>query len=167
MRRFCVTYTNMLVSKNTKTPDDKPKICVSPTQNPNASQWNIGCVGYQTQNSRIGHVHFHVFCVSFAFGSQRKPSFQWNMGLSVFLMLLGQLSPMQTKCTCNANNSTYITVCVLIIAVMSMNSSLIEHHSQCCHLVSVTCKINTSASHYNNMASGLLSLIWRRKLGFK
>ena len=41
---------------------------------------------------------------------------------------------------------------------MSMNSSLIEHHSQCCHLVFVTCKINKSATHYNNMASGLLSL---------
>ena len=43
---------------------------------------------------------------------------------------------------------------------MSMNSSLIEHHSQCCHLVFVTCKINKSATHYNNMASGLLSLTY-------
>ena len=44
------------------------------------------------------------------------------------------------------------------MVVMSMNSSLIEHYSQCCPLVSVTCKINKSATHYNNMASGLLSL---------
>ena len=42
-----------------------------PTQNPNASQWNIGCVGSQTQISRIGHVHFLFFGVDFI---------QWNMG---------------------------------------------------------------------------------------
>ena len=29
----------------------------------------------------VGHVHFKFFVlISFAFGSQRKPSFQWNMG---------------------------------------------------------------------------------------
>ena len=59
--------------------------------------------------------------------------------------------------------ATYCSKCTSISKegrdVMSMNSSLIEHHSQCCHLVSVTCKINKSATHYNNMASGLLSLI--------
>ena len=51
---------------------------------PNASQWNIGCFGYQTQNVRVGHVHF-MLCVSisFALGGQRKRSFQWDMGLSV------------------------------------------------------------------------------------
>ena len=81
-REFCIRYTNMLVSRNVKTPDAKPKICVTPTQNPNASQWNIGCVGYQTQHFRVGHVHFMFFVlISFAFVSQRKPSFQWNMGL--------------------------------------------------------------------------------------
>ena len=80
-QEFCVRYTNMLVSKNAKTPDAKPKICITPTPNPNASQWNIGCVGYQTQNFRIGHVHFMFFVlISFAFGGQRKPRFQWNMG---------------------------------------------------------------------------------------
>ena len=52
-----------------------------PMQNPNMSQWNIGCVGYQTQISCVGHVHFMFFVlISFAFGTQRKPSFQWNMG---------------------------------------------------------------------------------------
>ena len=59
---FCVGDTDMLVSKNTKTPDAKLKICVT-----------------QTQNFRIGHVHFMFFVlISFAFG---KPIFQWNMGL--------------------------------------------------------------------------------------
>ena len=44
-----------------------------PTQNPNASQWNIGCVGSQTQNFRVGHVHFMFFVlISFAFGTQRE-----------------------------------------------------------------------------------------------
>ena len=37
-----------------------------PTPNPNASQWNIVCVGFQMQISRIGHVHF-IFCVSISF----------------------------------------------------------------------------------------------------
>ena len=51
------------------------------TQNPNARQWNIGCVGLQTQNSCVGNIHFMLFMsISFAFGSQRKRSFQWNMG---------------------------------------------------------------------------------------
>ena len=53
-------------------------------QNPNASQWNIGCVGFETQNYCVGHVHFMLFVsISFALGSQRKRSFQWNMGLRI------------------------------------------------------------------------------------
>ena len=53
-----------------------------PTQNPNVSQWNIGCIGYQMPISCFGHVHFMFFVlISFAFEAQRKPSFQWNMGL--------------------------------------------------------------------------------------
>ena len=41
------------------------KFAFPPTRNPNASQWNIGCVGSQTQISRVGHVHFMFFCVNF------------------------------------------------------------------------------------------------------
>ena len=38
-----------------------------------------------TQNSGVGHVHFMFFVLfSFALGSQRKPSFQWNMGFNFF-----------------------------------------------------------------------------------
>ena len=71
--------TNMLVSFAL----DNANFSCHPTQNPNASQWNIGCVRYQTQISCIGHVHFMFFVlISFAFGTQRKPSFQWNMGLT-------------------------------------------------------------------------------------
>ena len=39
-------------------PDANLKVAFYPTRNPNASQWNIGCVGHQTQNFCIGHVHF-------------------------------------------------------------------------------------------------------------
>ena len=47
-----------------------------PTQNPNASQWNIGCIGFQRQNSCVGHVHSILFVsISFALGSQCKHSF--------------------------------------------------------------------------------------------
>ena len=66
--QFCVRYTNMLVSKNALPPTPNLKFAFHPTQNPNANQWNIGCVGSQTQISRVGHVHF--MCISFALGSQ-------------------------------------------------------------------------------------------------
>ena len=53
-----------------------------PTPNPNASQWNIGCVGFQTQNSCVGHVYFILFVsISFALGCQRKHSFSVEYGL--------------------------------------------------------------------------------------
>ena len=60
----------MLVSWSQHKP---PNLRFYPTRNPNASKWNIGCVGYQRQNSGIGHVHFmsisclfHVVCASFS-----------------------------------------------------------------------------------------------------
>ena len=35
----------------------------------------------------VGHVHFMFFMlISFALGSQSKPSFQWNMGFNVALL---------------------------------------------------------------------------------
>ena len=47
------------------------KFAFLPTQNPNASQWNIGCVGSQTQISPVGHEHFIILVlISFALGSQ-------------------------------------------------------------------------------------------------
>ena len=76
----------MLVSKIVEicfTPKTKPKMCVSPTLNPNASQWNIGGVGSFGIRACVGHVQFRLFVsISFAFGGQRKCSFQWNMGLT-------------------------------------------------------------------------------------
>ena len=65
------------------------KFVLVPTPNPDASQWNIGCVG----SSDVGHVYFmyiscifHVVCASFSTLatrkiSRRKGSFHWNMGL--------------------------------------------------------------------------------------
>ena len=41
------------------------KFVLPPAQNPNASQWNIGCVGSQTHNFRVGHVHFIFWCGDF------------------------------------------------------------------------------------------------------
>ena len=70
--QFYVTYTNMLVSKNAKiciTPNAKHEICVTPTQTPNASQWNIVCVGFPGVGSHGGHVHLIFFVsISFALG---------------------------------------------------------------------------------------------------
>ena len=63
----------MLVSKSAKIlpPTPNLKFALPPTQNPNISQWNIGCVGSQTQISRVGYVDFIFFVlISFALGSQ-------------------------------------------------------------------------------------------------
>ena len=57
-------------------------LLLHPMQNPNASQWNIGRVGFQTQNTCVGHVHFILFVsILFALGSQRKHSFSVEYGL--------------------------------------------------------------------------------------
>ena len=68
----------------------KASLC-QPTQNPNASQWNIGCDGFQTKNSCIGHISY-CLCqfkrnkkkkkrISFASSGQRKHSFSGEYGL--------------------------------------------------------------------------------------
>ena len=81
MPQFCVGDTNMLVPKNAKicvTPKANANICITP----NASRCNIGGVGSPTPGAGVGHVHFMFFVlISFEVGSQREPSFQWNMGL--------------------------------------------------------------------------------------
>ena len=63
--QFCVTYTNMLVSKNAR--NDLRYVTqilklASPNPNPNTSQWNIGCVQSAMQISRVGHVHSIFLC---------------------------------------------------------------------------------------------------------
>ena len=41
--------------------------------------------------ARVGHVHFMLFVSnSFALGSQRERSFQWNMGFKEFYTLINQ-----------------------------------------------------------------------------
>ena len=48
-------------------PDAKLEISLALTQSPNASQWNIGCLGSPMQKSCVGHVHvmflFYFICV--------------------------------------------------------------------------------------------------------
>ena len=63
------------------------QFALPPTQNPNTSQWNIGC------NFRVGHVHFMLFVlISFALVTQREPSLQWNMGLSGWAIMTSSYS---------------------------------------------------------------------------
>ena len=38
------------------------KFALRPTRNPNASQWNIGCVVSPGIRVRVGHVHFMLLC---------------------------------------------------------------------------------------------------------
>ena len=70
--KFCVGDTNIRYLKTLKFALPQMgniKFALPPTQNPNASQWNIGCVGSPTQNFRIGHVYFKLFVlISFALG---------------------------------------------------------------------------------------------------
>ena len=79
-------YTNMLVYfalPDTKPPTTTLKFALAPTPTPDASQWNIGGVGPSGVGAGVGHVHFMFFVlISFAFCSQRKPSFRWNMGFT-------------------------------------------------------------------------------------
>ena len=66
-------------------PTPNLKVVLPPTRNPNASQWNKGCIGFKTQFLCVGHVHFMLFVsISFTLGSKRKRSFQWNMGFTIF-----------------------------------------------------------------------------------
>ena len=60
------------------------KFALPQMRNPNASQWNIACVGSPGVGAHVGHIHFMSF-VSFlcVLGSQHERSFQWNMGLTV------------------------------------------------------------------------------------
>ena len=61
------------------------EFALPPTQNLNASQWNIGCAGSQPQISCIGHVHFMFFCVDFiCVGYPTQTRFQWNMDFNIF-----------------------------------------------------------------------------------
>ena len=63
-------------------PTPKPKFAFYPTPKPNASQWNIGCIGSLALGLCVGHIHFIFWVlISFALGSRRKRSFQWNIGL--------------------------------------------------------------------------------------
>ena len=79
----------MLVSKNAKFAVPLTQIfkfALPPTQNPNASQWNIGCVGSQTQNFCVGHVHSTLFVlIPFVLVTQRNPvcSGIWALSLKL------------------------------------------------------------------------------------
>ena len=63
---------DMLVTKSAKicsTPKQILQFVLLPTQNPNAGQWNISCVGFSCFGAHLGHVHFMFFVsISFALG---------------------------------------------------------------------------------------------------
>ena len=63
MRRFCVTYTKMLVSKNAKTPDAKPKIYPNAKPKHKSVEYRLHWVS----NAKCSHwlCTFYVFCVDF------------------------------------------------------------------------------------------------------
>ena len=54
-------YTNMLVYFALCWYLKMLKFAFPPTQHPNASQWNIGCVGSLALGPCVGHVHFIFF----------------------------------------------------------------------------------------------------------
>ena len=77
----------MLVSQNTKTPNQK--FALPPTRTPNAIHWiYIGCVGSPGGGAHVGHVHFRLFVsISFALGSKRKCGFSVEYGLVVRVLV--------------------------------------------------------------------------------
>ena len=65
-------------------PDANPKICVTPDANPRRQSVEYRWRWASGVGAGVGHVHFMFFVlISFAFCSQRKPSFRWNMGFNV------------------------------------------------------------------------------------
>ena len=65
-----------------QTPDAKPKICVSPDAKPRRQPVEYRWRWVLALGLCVGHVRFIFFVlISFALGSRRRPSFQWNMGL--------------------------------------------------------------------------------------
>ena len=70
-------------------PTQNIKFAFTSTQNPNASQGNIGCVGSLALGLCVRHVHLIFFVlISFALGKRHKRSFQWNMGFSVLILVM-------------------------------------------------------------------------------
>ena len=66
---FCILPDAFYLTRNLK-------FAFYPTRNPNASQWNIGCVGSLALGLCVGHAHFIFFVlISFALGGRRKRSF--------------------------------------------------------------------------------------------
>ena len=59
------------------------KFGLPPTLTPNTSRWNIGGVGSPKRAAGVGHIDFMLFTsYSLVLGTQCKPSFQWNTGLT-------------------------------------------------------------------------------------
>ena len=56
------------------------KFALPSMRNPNASQWNIGCVGSPGIGAWVWHVHFMLFG-SISLGSQRETQFSAKYGL--------------------------------------------------------------------------------------
>ena len=102
-------------------PNAKLKICVSPDANPRRQsmeyrwRWAFWRWGWRSACT------FHIFCVDFicVWCPTRTPfpveyGLKAYITLGVFFVLRWQLSPTQMKCTCNANDSTYILLGLLI-----------------------------------------------------
>ena len=81
------TYTYLPTYLPTYIPPTRNlKFAFHRTPNLNASQWNIGCVGSQTQNSGVGHVHFTFLCVNFI---RVGSCFSVEYGLNFFITFYG------------------------------------------------------------------------------
>ena len=77
LRHLTQNIPTYLTLKFALLPTQNLKFALAPTPTPNASQWNIGGVGPSGVGAGIGHAHFRLFVsISFAFGGQRKRSFQ-------------------------------------------------------------------------------------------
>ena len=75
---------------NANPPTPTLKFALAPTPTPDASQWNIGGVGPLALGLALGmYISCFFVLISFAFCSQRKPSFRWNMGLIVYVNYFG------------------------------------------------------------------------------
>ena len=89
--KICVTPTQIL--RFALPPTRILRFALTPTRNPKANQWNIGCVGFQTQNFHIGHVHLIFLGVDFI-----RVGSRFSVEYGLYLLALGHCVGLDPQC---------------------------------------------------------------------
>ena len=117
MQRFCVTYTNGLVSKNAKicvTHNANPKICVTPNAKPLCEQVEYRSRWVPNVSGWHWPCRFHVVCVNFIHvGYNRNLTFSGIWAIYMFVVLCILITPLphdRVKDHSDNNNKLSFTI---------------------------------------------------------